>query len=161
LGQTTSQDFDFKLDTVPPVVAVSIPAENTITRSNVTVTGAVSDASGIASLVALTDFGAGTPVSIDAQGHFSFPTSFALGGADDGSHTIELQATDKAGNVSVSDVNFTLDSAGPTIAFSGAASGLAVNQNLTLSGQVADALSGVASLSDAVDSGAFHNVTVG
>ncbi|HVX11566.1 MAG TPA: DUF4214 domain-containing protein [Pirellulales bacterium] len=160
-GKTMTATFNFTLDTVPPVITVSSPAANITTKSNVTITGAVSDAaSGVASLSAYIDYNSPVPVTIDSQGHFSLPTTFALGGADDGSHTIELDAVDKAGNLSTTNVDFTLDSTGPTITFNGAASGLATNKNVSLTGAVVDALSGVTSLSAAVDSSTFSSVTI-
>ena len=46
------------------------------------------------------DGGAYMPLSFDpTTGTFSFVTSFATDGSQDGSHTINFQATDVAGNV--------------------------------------------------------------
>jgi hypothetical protein len=160
LGRTTQNDFHFTLDTTAPVITVTSPAANAVTKSNITLTGTASDAAGgVASLSAAVDSSDYAPLGLDSQGGFGFPTTLALGGAADGPHAVYLQAIDKAGNVTNTEFDFTLDTTGPTITFSGVSSGQATNHNLALSGQVADAISGAASLADAVDSGAYNSVS--
>ena len=52
-------------------------------------------------------------------------------------------------------MNFTLDRAAPTITVNSPASGLVTAQDVTVSGQVTDDLSGVALLEEALDGGSF------
>ena len=60
------------------------------------------------------DSGASVPVTFDPAGNFSFTTGLPLTGQADGNHTVHLQATDRAGNVSgVADVAFTLTTTTP------------------------------------------------
>ena len=72
------------------------------------------DGSGVAALQAQVDSGTSVPVTFDPAGHFSFTTGLPLTGEADGNHTVHLQATDRAGNVSgVSDLAFTLTTTTP------------------------------------------------
>lgn len=77
-----------------------------------------------------------------------------------GQHTVTLQAGDAAGNTASLDVSFTLDEEPPTIALTGPADGQATGDNVTVTGQVSNAVSGVAGLHAAVDSGPPADVTV-
>src|SRR5262249_43951539 len=77
-----------------------------------------------------------------------------------GSHTVYLQATDLASNVSnLASIPLTLDTVPPTITLTSPASGVSTDQNITITGLVSDDRTGVASLQAAVDSGAFAPVT--
>jgi RHS repeat-associated protein len=107
----------FTLDTVPPTVNITGPTTALTTKTNVTITGQATDVeSGVAQVEEEIDGGAFTPVSFDASGNFSFSTGLPLNGSTDGKHTIEVQATDKAGNVSAPvSYSFTLDTIGPQV----------------------------------------------
>jgi hypothetical protein len=110
-NQSALTQATFALDTTPPVVALTSPAAGTLTATNVTVAGRVTDAvSGVASLEAQVDAGAFAPVTLDTSGNFSFPTALALDGSADGGHTLTLRATDRAGNAGTVQVPFTLES---------------------------------------------------
>ena len=100
----------------------------------------MSDAlSGVAALVGQIDTGPTFPVAVDAAGSFSFATSLPLDGSADGTHTVHLVATDKAGNVSASyDDAFVLDTAPPAVTYTGPAAGAATRTNPTLTGKVSD-----------------------
>src|SRR5262249_49899450 len=104
------------LDVLPPSVVLTSPTSGQLTNTNVTVAGQVTDdLSGVASLRAQVDAGSFFNVSFAATGHFSFATALSLGGSADGNHTVSLQATDRAGNVSgLSNVSLTLDTRPPT-----------------------------------------------
>jgi RHS repeat-associated protein len=151
----------FTLDTQPPTVAIQSPAAGFVTNQNVTVAGQVTDdRSGVASLQGQVDAGSFFNVTLDASGRFSFPTNLPLDGSADGRHTVHLRGTDKAGNVSgFFDVSFTLDTQPPTVTIARPAPGLTTNCNITVTGTVADTLSGVASLQAQVDSGSLVPVT--
>jgi hypothetical protein len=150
-----------KLDNVAPTITISSPVSGLITNTNVTIMGLVTDdRSGVASLQAAVDAGSFTAISFDASGNFSFATALALNGSADGNHTVHLQATDKAGNVTASNFSFSLDSVPPSITITSPASGLTTNTNPTITGQVIDSLSGVSNLQAELDSGGFISVTL-
>jgi hypothetical protein len=101
----------------PPTVTVNSPAPGLVTSQNVPITGQVSGdvTSGGTSLQARVDAGPFLDVPLDAAGNFAFTTALALDGSADGSHTVSLQATDAAGNVSpLVQVPFTLRTPPPT-----------------------------------------------
>src|SRR5205823_3606959 len=109
-GQQLIQSYTVALDTHAPTVNITNPASGLMTNHNITVSGQVSDdLSGVASLQEAIDNGSFANASFDAAGAFHFDTRFALDGTEDGRHTIHMQATDNAGNVSVAfDLSFTL-----------------------------------------------------
>jgi len=101
----------------PPVVTITTPTEGMLTRTEVTVSGTVTDAlSGVKSLQGWLDSGPHFNVTFDASGHFQFDTSLPTNGSADGQHVISLLATDNAGNVSSpATVSFVLDTTAPVI----------------------------------------------
>ncbi|MCS7469110.1 putative Ig domain-containing protein [Stieleria sp. ICT_E10.1] len=109
------QSVNFTLDTVSPVVAITAPADGLLTASNVSVTGQALDVGvGLQSARARFDHGEFFAITLDDAGNFSFPTMFAVDGSNDGPHTVEVQVTDRAGNVSeLVSVSMTLDTAAP------------------------------------------------
>jgi hypothetical protein len=163
VSSLTTFDVAFPLDTTPPVIDVTSPASGLLTNSNITVSGQVTDVgTGVASLQAALDGGAFAPVSFDTSGNFSLATALALDHSADGPHTEHLKATDRAGNVSTLDFSFTLDTQAPVISVANPTGTVLTNQNITVSGTVSDALSGVQALQMAVDStsGPFTPVTL-
>src|SRR5262249_11399017 len=138
-GNISFASVSFTLDTVSPVITVTSPASNLFTNQNVTVSGQVTDdRSGVASLQAALDGGAYVPIPFDPQGSFSFLTSLPLDHTADGPHTEQLQATDRAGNVSFATVSFSLDTVPPAITVGNPTPNLVTNQNVLVSGQVTD-----------------------
>jgi hypothetical protein len=113
-GQKRDATLAVTLDTVAPTVTIASPASGQTFTTNVTVTGTTADVgTGVASLVAQVDGRAATPVTFAANGAFSFTTSLRVDGSQDGTHVVQLQATDRAGNVSApASVTFTLNSHG-------------------------------------------------
>jgi RHS repeat-associated protein len=109
-NQSALAQASFILDTTPPTVTLTSPAAGAVSTTDVTVSGRVNDTlSGVATLEAQLDTGAFTPVMLDASGNFSFPAGLALDGSADGSHTVSLRATDKAGNSGMTPASFTLE----------------------------------------------------
>jgi RHS repeat-associated protein len=159
---STPLAYTFTLDTTAPVVSVSGPAAGITFRTEPTVTGQATDAlSGVASLAAAVDGGAFAPVALDPAGSFSFTPTLPLDGSADGHHVVHFQAADRAGNVSaVTNLAFTLDTTPPVVSISSPAAGLTFQTDPTVIGQATDALSGVASLAAAVDTGAFAPVAL-
>lgn len=109
------QSVNFTLDTVAPAVAITAPADGLLTAGNVSVTGLASDV-GVGLQTARARIGQGEffAVAFDGAGNFSFPTAFPVDGSSDGPHTVEVQVTDRAGNVSdLASVSMTLDTTAP------------------------------------------------
>ena len=150
------------LDTFAPTVTLTAPLSGMQTNQNITITGSTADTgTGVSMLQASVDGGAYAALNLDAQGHFSDTTAFGLDGTQDGSHTVSFRATDKAGNVSaVKAVPLILDTRPPVITVDSPASGVTTATNLTLSGQITDAVSGVGSLSAQIDSGPIAPIVI-
>lgn len=156
-------DLPFLLDTAPPTVKVTSPAPLSLSNTNFTVSGQTIDSlSGVVSLQAQIDGSSFVPVSFDSAGNFQFQTQLPLNGSADGSHSISFLATDKAGNVSApATLKIVLDTQPPVISIDSPSASLDVNHNITISGHVLDALSGVASLNARLDSGSTVALNVG
>jgi RHS repeat-associated protein len=110
-------DFAQPVQTEPPIITLTSPSPDVLTNHNVTFAGQVTDnSSGVASLQAKLDQGSFANVTFDASGNFSFTTGLALDGSADGLHTVQLVATDKAGDISAPvSTTFTLDTIPPAI----------------------------------------------
>jgi hypothetical protein len=143
-----------------PVVTIATPQAGLLTNRNVSVAGQVSgDASGIKSLQARVDAGPWFDVGLDAGGHYQLATSLALDGSADGIQTVTLRATGNDGLASQpASVSFVLDTQPTTITIDNPSPGV-TGTNVTITGHVADALSGVANLQAWVDSGSFSGVS--
>jgi hypothetical protein len=161
-NSSTPVEFSFVLDTRPPTIDLASPAPGSVTAASPILQGTVTDAgSGVASLQVQVDSSSPVAATVDpATGAFVFPTNLATGGTEDGTHTVQLRAVDRAGNVSNSTaLSFVLDSTPPAITITSPSTAVATDSNLTIMGQVADQLSGVASLSAQVDQGPVVAVT--
>lgn len=160
-GNVSAQYNDtFVLDTTPPVVTYTNPAPGTATRTNPTVTGVVTDLTGVAALQGQIDNGPIFNVAFDPLGNFSFATTLALNGTADGIHTVHLVATDGLGNVSASyNDTFLLDTRPPVVTYSAPAPGTVTNKNPTINGQVTDTGAGLASLQGQIDDGSTFVVS--
>src|SRR5262249_51525193 len=100
----------FTFDTMAPQITVQSPTGLEQTSTNITITGTVTDAvSGVTSFQEQFDGGSPAPVSLDASGNVQLTTALPLDGSADGLHHFDLLASDRAGNVSTTDVGFTLD----------------------------------------------------
>jgi hypothetical protein len=101
LGAYVLQTFAITTDKTPPTITINNPSSGSVTiAGNITIAGAVLDnLSGVKTFTMQVDGGPFQPVAFDAVGNFSVPTSFATNGSADGAHTINLEATDVAGNV--------------------------------------------------------------
>jgi len=91
------------LDTAPPTVTASSPTSGSeVKSSSVTVTWTGSDeTSGIAGYEVRVDSGSWSNMGTE--------TSRTLTGLSDGTHTVEVRATDRAGNVKQATVSFTVN----------------------------------------------------
>ncbi|WP_165229541.1 peroxidase family protein [Aquisphaera insulae] len=104
-------------DTQAPAVAYESPAAGLVTSRNVAIAGRATDAgSGVASLRARLDSTPFAPLAFDASGRFSLSTSLPLDGSADGPHTLQVVATDRAGNSSGAvGLTFMLDTIAPAL----------------------------------------------
>ena len=139
-GNVATAQETFTLATIAPSITVTSPAEGAQVSTSPTVVGTVSDAeSGVASLKASLDAGAFVTVAVGAAGAFSFATGLATDGSADGPHTVILEATDGAGNVAATEVDFTLNTSAlrpPTITIQSPAPGLSTNIDPAIDGTV-------------------------
>ena len=118
LGAYVLQTFALTADTTPPQVVLNNVLPGAASKTNVIITGVVTDnLSGVAALDVSVDGGGFAPLSFDpTTGTFSFTTGFATDGSQDGSHTVDFQATDVAGNVATPVAfTFTLGTKAPAL----------------------------------------------
>ena len=101
----TQKSVTFKVDTVPPTLNVTSPAEGLVTN-NATVKGTTNDATSSPVTVKVN----GTAVTVDASGNFSTTVTLT-----EGSNTITVVATDSAGKATTVTRKVTLDTKAPTI----------------------------------------------
>lgn len=102
----------FKIDTVPPTLSVTTPADNLITnKSACTVTGTTNDVtSSPVTVTVKLNSGTAETVTVSADGAFSKALTLASG-----NNTITIVATDSAGKSTTVTRTVTLDTVAPTI----------------------------------------------
>lgn len=108
----TQVSTTFKVDTIPPSLTLSSPANNLITnQKTVTISGVTNDATtGIASVTVKLNSGSATTVTVNADGSFS--TSLTL---TEGFNTIVVVATDGVGRTTTVTRTVKYDSHAPVI----------------------------------------------
>ncbi len=103
----TQVSVQFKIDTVPPTLTVSAPADKYITNNkSLIVSGTTNDATSSPVVVKVN----GTAVTVASNGTFSTTVTLT-----EGSNTITVVATDSAGKSSTITRTVTLDTKAPTI----------------------------------------------
>jgi hypothetical protein len=95
------------IDATAPTVAIMSPANGSTTGTSLTVSGAASDNTSVASVSLQVDGGAWQL----ASGTTSW--SAALAGLGDGAHSVTARASDKAGNTGTATVSFTVSAPAP------------------------------------------------
>jgi hypothetical protein len=129
--------FSINQDTTPPRVTLNNVLPSGASNTNVTITGLVTDnLSGVASLQVQVDGGTYAPLSFDSTtGYFSYTTALALNGTADGTHTINFQATDAAGNVATPvPFTFLLGTQAPNLTLSSPTDGGGLSLGTQLTG---------------------------
>ncbi len=123
----TQRTINFKVDTVPPSLSVTSPANNLITNnSSVTVSGTTSDAtSSPVTLTVKLNNGSAQTVTVGSNGAFSKTLTLS-----NGVNTIVITATDAAGKTSSVTRTVTLDTSAPVI------SDIVINPNPVSTGEV-------------------------
>lgn len=110
-NKSNSATVTFKIDTTPPTLNVTAPANELITNTaSVTVTGTTNDA--VSSPVTLTvklNSGSAQSVTVGSNGSFSKAITLASG-----SNTITITSTDAAGKSTTITRTVTLDTVAPT-----------------------------------------------
>ena len=114
-GMMSSDTVTFEVDTTPPSVRITDPADATTTGdSTPAIEGSTDEAGAVVTLV----IDAGTPdettvtVTADANGNWSYSPADPLA---DGTHTVDATVTDPAGNSDTDSVTFDVDSNLPFI----------------------------------------------
>lgn len=108
----TQKSVTFKVDTVPPTLSITAPANNLVTnKAACTVTGTTNDVtSSPVSVTVKLNSGAAQDVTVNADGSFSKALTLA-----NGENTITIVATDSAGKSTTVVRKVTLDTAAPVI----------------------------------------------
>ena len=103
----TTKSLTFKVDTVPPTLNLTSPANNLVTNNKtLTVSGTTNDITSSPVVVKVN----GTAVTVGTNGAFSTTVTLT-----EGSNTITVVATDTAGKSSTVTRTVTLDTKAPTI----------------------------------------------
>jgi len=156
-GNTTTDTRSITLDLSAPVITITAPADNSVTNQvATTITGTVDKTVAVRIKV---NGGDPAPAVIDANDSFSLPVSLAYG-----QNTIEVIATDLAGNSSTAKRTVTFDDVNPVLAITYPAQDVMTKQSsVTLQGTVSDLLIATVLVSDgtntftpAVTNGAFQ-----
>lgn len=163
LAQYVLQAFSSSQDTQPP--AIILDAAPAASADNITLTGQILD--NLAGLQAATiqiDDNPAIALLLDAQGRFSFPTTFATDGSEDGLRVFHFEATDAAGNITTRDLLFTLDTSAPTVEIDSLSEGGELLDGARLTGIADGTGSAIVSLTYQFDDGTimpFSLVDVG
>lgn len=108
----TQKSVSFKIDTVPPTLSISAPANNLVTnKASCTVSGTTNDAtSSPVTVTVKLNSGAAQSVTVGSDGSFSKALTLAAG-----TNTITVVATDAAGKSTTVTRTVTLDTVAPVI----------------------------------------------
>lgn len=108
----TQKSVTFKIDTVPPTLSITAPANGLVTnKSACTVTGTTNDVTSSPVTVTIKlNSGAAENVTVNDNGSFSKALTLAAG-----NNTITVVATDSAGKSTTVTRTVTLDTVAPTI----------------------------------------------
>ncbi|MFY9487755.1 MAG: Ig-like domain-containing protein, partial [Solirubrobacterales bacterium] len=114
--QTTAYVSNIRIDTTNPAVTISAPAAGTTTNdSTPSVTFGVTDATS----TVLT-------CSVDAGAFGPCGSPFTTASLSDGAHSVNVRATDAAGNIGQSSVGLTVDTAAPVLSISSPTTGATI-----------------------------------
>lgn len=144
-------------DTTAPTVSVTAPASGAVVKGSVNLSASASDNSGGSGVASVTFLIDGTEVGTDTTAPYT--ATWDSTRATDGSHTLQVRATDVAGNVKESStVTFTVqntvpDTTAPTVSVTAPSAGATVSGSVSLSASASDNSggSGVASVAFLID----------
>ncbi|TVQ23696.1 MAG: hypothetical protein EA383_13605 [Spirochaetaceae bacterium] len=135
----------FKIDTLPPVLEVSTPVNNSFWNTDLLVVGVASDASGIDTVrvrigsgtwvdADLTDIGSGGADFSDVEYSVTLPVA----GLTEGLHNVTIEAADTVGKTTSITRAFTYDVTPPQVGVLTPDNGVNVNSRVTLRGTSTD-----------------------
>ena len=155
IGEWVLRSFSTTTDTVGPRILIEGSVTQLVTSQDPVLSGHVLDnLSGVAGLESRLDGGPAAAVTVDAQGRFTISPGLPQDGTADGSHVLQLVATDGAGNTSLPlFVTFTLDTRSPEIVLVSPDVGADLGMDLSLSGTVNGSGSLVTALAYQIDGG--------
>jgi RHS repeat-associated protein len=137
-----------------PALGIQAPQAGLVTNHDPAIQGQVTAG---AALSARVDAAATVTVPVSASGSFTFTPGLPVDGSHDGAHTVHFTATDPgSGLSSTAAFPFTLDTLPPAVTVQSPTFGQALDAGATtlpVSGRVADAGGGVATLQAEVDAG--------
>jgi hypothetical protein len=144
-GNTTTSTRTIQLDTTPPSVTVTIPPPNGSAGWYTSTTLFSTSEADAVSGVALTEY------SVD-----SGPWQTSAPSLLDGTHSVQVRVTDRAGNTTTSTTTVNVDTTPPSSAFVSPAEGstTVVHGSITMSGGTVDITSGAAGAEISLDDGA-------
>lgn len=129
-GNTGSSSITVILDTIPPSITLD-PVPSLTNNPQLAITGKIEDASPITAITVN-----GKSVGTTGQSPYQFSSDITL---TEGSNTITVTATDKAGNTSNSSITVTLDTIAPVITITLPADGSTVDTStITVTGTIDD-----------------------
>ncbi|HTC93758.1 MAG TPA: Ig-like domain repeat protein, partial [Terriglobales bacterium] len=111
-GNTGHDSSTFTVDTVPPVIAINQPANNSHSRgpsANIGITYSDDQALDLTTFQATLD---GSPLTLSTTATGATGTTSSLA---DGSHTLSASIKDKAGNPATASITFFIDNVAPNI----------------------------------------------
>lgn len=153
-----SASVNIIIDTTPPLITITAPADNATLTSTVSIKGTAVDANGIASVVVSVDNGpASSAVLVSGTAQWSFQTTISPG-----HHTIKTIVTDSAGNramasISVNVLGNVSDTVLPTIEITSLSMIANANRfNVTIGGTSSDN-DKVLSVQVKIDNNTFEN----
>ncbi len=160
-GNEGTTSYTFVLDTAPPTLTVSTPAAGLDTNKNPAITGQVGDTgTGVGTLQVAVDGGSYKTLAFDGSGNFTFTTALLLNGMADGTHVVHFLATDNAGNQTLTNYRFVLDTTPPVVVVKQPGPGLITNQDPTIAGKIRDSYDTATQLQVSVDGGTATTVSV-
>ncbi len=129
--------FTYTLDTVPPTITITSPAEGTVSSADPVFVGTVTDPESAVSLLTVSvNGGAAQAVTVDSQGNFSFDPHFATDGSADGFYTFAFVAQDAAGNQATVTQHYTFGTQPPVVTITSPPNNQTFITNPTIQGSV-------------------------
>jgi large repetitive protein len=139
---TAGESVVFRLDRNTPSLTLSSPAQGSFQRTDLSVSGAASDANTVTSVkvkVDSSDMTSGATSASTANGYAAWSAALSSSGLSAGAHTLYVQATDGTGRTTLLSRDFTFDSTAPTLTVITPLSGTSVNGGVSVKGTASDA----------------------
>ncbi len=151
-GWNSTTNVSFGVDTVKPDVRITYPEEPYISPSsdlNIKWQGSDNE-SGISGYYVRTDSGAWSSAGMN--------TTYTLHGIEDGEHTVQVMAEDRAGNRRISEVNFLTDTEPPEVSIDSPLNGSLHRANVEIIWHGEDTGSGIRQYALSLDGGDWVDV---